>query len=98
GKESTLVRSDAVENEDLSQVKVPTAEEVRSLIAKDTKSAGGSNVVYVNIQHLATQQQGTSDLHVVRFGIAKALNSVSLNPQIVRLNPIEESRTVYRVS
>ena len=83
---------------DLSQVKVPSDGEATQLVATDFAKAGaGGDVIYADIRHLAQNQTGSKDLEIYRFGLAKALNSVSLNPSIVKLKPIDPAETIFRI-
>ena len=84
---------------DLSGEKVPSDVEASDLITKDLgKSASSSGIVYVDIRHLAKNSVGTQDLDTFRFGLAKLLNSLSLNPKIVSLNPVDPAETIFRVN
>ncbi|MCX6109600.1 MAG: hypothetical protein NTZ90_08380, partial [Proteobacteria bacterium] len=83
---------------DLSQAKVPSASEVTQLVSADFAKAGSTgDVVYADIRHLAQKQVGTQELDVYRFGLAKSLNSVSINPMIVKLSPIDPAETIFRI-
>jgi hypothetical protein len=50
---------------------------------------------YLSLAHLG----GTSDaeLDIMRFGITKMLNSLSLKPTIVPLRPVDQQKTLFRV-
>ncbi len=83
---------------DLSLAKVPTDQEASDLIRSDfTANANSSDIVYVDIRHLAKQSVGTNDLKAYRFGIAKTLNSLSTAPSIVKLTAVDEAETIFRV-
>lgn len=74
----------------LQSVAVPSDGEVDAMIGR----AGGSGD-FISVAHLS--KGGTSaDLEVYRYGVTKALNSVSTNPQIIRLQPVDPAETVYR--
>ena len=84
---------------DLSAEKVPSDVEANDLITKDLgKSASNSGIIYVDIRHLAKNAVGTQDLDTFRFGLAKVLNSLSLNPKIISLDPVDPAETIFRVN
>lgn len=83
--------------EDLTGAVVPNESAIQDLVSKD-QGQTRSGVIYVSIAHLAKSEQGTQDLDVYRFGITKALNSLSMKPQIKRLDPLDPGQTLYRVN
>ena len=77
----------------LNDLPAPAQSDIDQLVAKDP---GGPGVIYVVISHLV-KGKGTANLDTVRFGLAKALNSVSTNPSIVVPVPLDKAETLYRV-
>jgi hypothetical protein len=107
-KSKALAKSGAapsgVENSDTAQdpsrlanAPVPDESAIQDLVAKDQGKAG-SGAIYVSLAHLAKGGKGTQDLEVYRFGVTKILNSLSMKPEIKRLAPLDEGKTVYRVN
>ncbi|MEN9835529.1 MAG: hypothetical protein RL011_1722, partial [Pseudomonadota bacterium] len=83
---------------DLAQAKVPTDTEASELIRSDfTANGQSSDIIYVDIRHLAEQSAGTTELEAYRFGIAKTLNSISVAPSIIKLAPLDPGETIFRV-
>ena len=83
---------------DLSQAKVPSNSDVTQMVSADFAKAGSTtDIVYADIRHLAQKQVGTQELDIYRFGLAKSLNSVSINPSIVKLSPIDPAETIFRI-
>ena len=66
---------------------VPSAATVSQLITKDYAGLSGNkgDIIYATIDHLSQDQSQSANLEVVRFGMTKALNSVSMAPNIVAL-------------
>jgi hypothetical protein len=79
----------------LSGVAVPSEGEADSLIQNDGQKGGG--VVYVTLNHLAGGEGGAGGLEVYRFGVTKALNSISTKPTINKLEPLDPGESVYRL-
>lgn len=94
----TTAATPAPARPDLSNAKVPSDSDAAKLVATDLASNDNTGaVIYVDIRHLVKAKNGTSDLEVYRFAIAKVLNSVSLNPKIVALSPVDPGETLFRV-
>lgn len=68
---------------------VPNQAKVEQIVAQ-----AGTHGYFITVAHLS-QSGRSSDLDVFRYGVTKALNSISTNPKIVRLNPIDPAQTVY---
>jgi hypothetical protein len=83
--------------EQLANAAVPDDSKIEELVQKDGGSAQ-AGVIYVSLAHLAKSGQGTQDLEVYRFGVTKALNSLSMKPEIKRLDALDEGQTVYKVN
>lgn len=79
------------------QVPPPDQAGVEALVAKDFQQLGSerAGVRYVSIAHLGSLP--AKDLQTVRFGLEKALNGVSWAPELGKLTPLDESRTVFRM-
>lgn len=75
----------------LEDLQVPSAAEVDAAIA-----AAPGDGFFVSVAHLG-QGKNAFDLEVYRFGLIKALNSVSTNPEIIKLQPVDPAETVYRL-
>ena len=71
---------------------------LQDLIKTDAASNGGQNVIYVTIDHLSKDGQQNDTMDVVRKGLVKVLNSVSMAPAIVNPQAIDAGKTVYRVN
>lgn len=74
----------------LEDQKAPSKSEVDALV-----SGSGDAGLYVSVAHLG-EGRSALDLEVYRYGLTKALNSVSTNPEIVKLEAIDSAETVYR--
>ena len=77
---------------------VASSDRAMQLISGDSSANGGGNIIYATIGHLSPSGQQTSQLNVVRFGLTKVLNSISMNPYIVPLTPLDNGKTVYRIN
>jgi len=79
---------------------IPDPAAISKLIAADFAAQGsnGSQVIYATIDHLAPNKIESPKLEIVRFGMTKTLNSVSMAPAIVKLQAIDPARTVFRVN
>ena len=73
---------------------------ISKLIATDFAAQGskGSQIIYATIDHLAPDKIENPKLEIVRFGMTKTLNSVSMAPAIAKLQAIDPARTVFRVN
>jgi hypothetical protein len=83
---------------DLVAGPVGNASALQELIKTDAASNGGQSVIYVTIDHLSKDGQQNETMDVVRKGLVKVLNSVSMAPSIVNLQAIDAGKTVYRVN
>ena len=77
---------------------VGPASALQELIKTDAASNSGQSVIYVTIDHLSKDGQQNETMDVVRKGLVKVLNSVSMAPTIVNLQAIDAGKTVYRVN
>ena len=77
---------------------VPDGSAVQQLITTDAASHGGGSIIYARIDHLASGGQQNSNLQLVRQGMVKVLNSVSMAPAIVNLQAIDPAQSVYRIN
>ena len=84
----------------LSSAPVPDTAAIAKLIASDFAKNGGNSasVIYATIDHLAPEKVDSAKLEIVRFGMAKVLNSVSMAPAIVKLQAVDEAKTVFRIN
>ncbi len=60
-------------------------------------SGDGGNGIYLSIAHLAQDGIAAKDLDVYRYGITKALNSISVKPEIVKLDAVDDAGLVLRL-
>ena len=77
---------------------VADASALQALIKTDAASNSGQSVIYATIDHLSKDGQQNETLEVVRKGLVKVLNSVSMAPTIVNLQAIDAGKTVFRVN
>ena len=84
-------------SEQLVNAAAPDEAKIQEIVQKDGGSAQ-AGIIYISLAHLAKSGQGTQDLEVYRFGVTKALNSLSMKPQIKRLDPLDDAHTVYKVN
>jgi hypothetical protein len=82
---------------DGGEARAPDTATVEQLILKDAATNNSPSVLYATIDHLARSGKDEGDLDVVRFGMTKALNSVSTAPRIVPLKAIDPAQTVFRI-
>jgi hypothetical protein len=75
----------------LEGMEVPGEGDVDSIVSGE----GGG--LFVSLAHLG-QGKSAKDLEVFRYGVTKALNSVSTNPQIIKLAPVDPAESVYRLN
>lgn len=78
----------------LADLPAPSDEEVRRFIAEDAKGAG-QGTIYATIGHLVSEGKSAKELQSVRYGMTKALNSVSMAPEIKKLRAVDPAGTVY---
>ena len=81
-------------------VPIPDTATISKLIAADFAAQGskGDQVIYATIDHLAPDKTENPKLEIVRFGMTKTLNSVSMAPAIAKLQAIDPARTVFRIN
>lgn len=79
----------------LSGASVASDSEADNLIQNDPEK--GNGIIYVTLNHLSKGGGGASDIEVYRFGVTKALNSISTRPQINKMEPLDPGESVYRV-
>lgn len=77
---------------------VPDEDTIEQLITKDSALNSSPNVVYARLDHLAKKGVNSADLEVVRFGMTKVLNSISMAPSIVALKALDTEKTVFRIN
>jgi hypothetical protein len=75
----------------------PDQATIEQIILKDAATNNSPSVLYATIDHLARSGKDEGDLDIVRFGMTKALNSVSTAPKIVPLRAIDPAQTVFRI-
>lgn len=68
-----------------------TGEQADKLIAAD---AGGANTVYVTFQEMKDSPDFARDLEVYRFGVTKAMNHLSIKPDIVKMKALDPAGIV----
>lgn len=78
----------AGERQRLEGVTVPAESEIDGLIAQS------GNGYYVSLAHLGAGGPA-SELEVYRYGVHKALNSVSMAPDIVKMKAVDPAESVY---
>lgn len=79
------------------EAQMPDQETIEQIILKDAATNSSPSVLYATIDHLARSGRDEGDLDIVRFGMTKALNSVSTAPKIVPLRAIDPAQTVFRI-
>ena len=84
----------------VAAVPIPDTTAISKLIAADFAAQGsrGNQILYATIDHLAPDKIENPKLEIVRFGMTKTLNSVSMAPAIAKLQAIDPARTVFRVN
>lgn len=88
-KDSPSDGSESSDVDTLTPDEVPNDKQVAKLI----RDAGASGY-FITIHHLG-KGKPSSQLDVYRYGITKALNSVSTNAEIINLNAIDPANTVF---
>ncbi len=81
--------------------KFMTNEDVVGAIAADLQSEADHRVKgmrYFTLVNLANACASDEELEVYRQGFVKLLNSLSKNPDVVRLNAIDEGKTIVKVN
>ena len=99
-RRSKNIAADASDNTAASLLAGAVADSsaLQDLIKTDAASNSGQSVIYVTIDHLSKDGQQNETMDVVRKGLVKVLNSVSMAPTIVNLQAIDAGKTVYRVN
>jgi len=84
----------------VAAVLVPDTAAISKLIAADFAAQGskGNQIIYATIDHLAPDKIENPKLEIVRFGMTKTLNSVSMAPAIAKLPAIDPAKTVFRLN
>lgn len=81
--------------------KFVTNEDVVGAIAADLQSEADHRVKgmrYFTLTNIANACASDEELEVYRQGFVKLLNSLSKNPDVVRLNAIDEGKTIVKVN
>ncbi|MEZ5923073.1 MAG: DUF4384 domain-containing protein [Hyphomicrobiaceae bacterium] len=81
--------------------KFVTNEDLVGAIAADLQSEPDHRVKgmrYFTLTNIANACAGEEELEVYRQGFVKLLNSLSRNPDVVRLNTVDEAKTIIKVN
>ncbi len=74
-----------------------SASEIAAFVGADGGSAE-AGILYVNFAHLTTDAAGApADPDIYRYGVTKALNSLSTKPAVVRLTALDPGKLIYKV-
>ena len=77
---------------------LPDEAAIEEIITRDAIRNNSPNVIYARIDHLARKGGDQNDLEIVRFGMTKVLNSVSMAPAIVPLKALDTTKLVFRIN